>query len=655
MAQHRRCEKEMLVIALVGNPNVGKSTLFNQLTGLNQSVGNWPGKTVEIAEGKLVFKGLQIKIVDLPGIYSLSSYSDEEVVTRDYLLSGSSHVVVNVIDASALERNLYLTLQLLELRIPLIVALNFMDDAKKKGVEIQALALSKELGVPVVQINAFSGAGLAELVEVATAQARAPPPKRVRYGGGVEVHLSRLSDAFRNGGFVLPPNLNPEWVAIKLIEGDQVLIERYPVPASLRSVACEVCRSIESIHGEPSGVVMASERYAAIHRIVSSSSKFYPTPVRTTYEKVESALTHPVLGYLVLLLVLAASFYSIFAIGGFLSTYVESLFLNLILWADGVLSASVTDPFISDLLLNGILFGMAAAISIIVSYISAFYLVMSILEDTGYLPRAAFLLDSIMHKVGLHGKAFIPLLLGFGCSVPACISCRIMETKKERFILGALVVLVPCSARSVIIFGMVAEYLGPLFAVGIYALDILVVLALGRFLFKVMPGESVGLIMEMPRLRLFKPLFVVKRTWIRTREFLFIGFPLIVVGSVVVESMRLLGLLDPFIDAISPFTSGLLGLPAVAGVALIFGILRKEMALVMLATYANSFDFASFMSPIQMVVFTTFMVFYVPCVATIAALVKEYGLKGTVFMVVISILTATAIATTVRLILCLFL
>jgi len=643
--------EQKIEIVLVGNPNVGKSTLFNQLTGLNQFVGNYPGKTVEIARGTLVFKGFRIMVVDLPGIYSLSAFSDEEVVARDYILSGSPDLIVNIIDATALERNLYLTLQLMEMGVRLVLALNFVEDAKRKGIEIDVNSLSMELGIPVIAINAMSGSGISELMAAAISHAKTAPPKRPRYGKEVEMHISEISRAIRTTDFGIPVNLSAEWITIKLLEGDPIILERFPKLSHLDNKIRTIKNQLEMVHGEEPSVVIASERYSAIHQIVRSSSVMHASPITTRSEKVEALLTHRYFGYLILLLVFGGMFFSIFAVGGKISEIFDGGF-NLIIDQIGraLLSLGIA-PAVMDLLVNGILFGVAAALSIVVSYIFLFYLALSILEDTGYLPRAAFLLDSIMHKLGLHGKAFIPMLLGYGCSVPACISCKIMETWKERVILAALVVMIPCSARSVIILGVTAKYLGFAAAMGIYLLDILVVVGIGRLLFRAMPGESVGLIMEIPRIRLFKPRLVLKKTWLNTKDFVYISLPLIVAGSFLIEALRITGFLDQVVLALSPFTYGILGMPVAVGISIIFGMLRKEMALVMLATYANTLDFSSIMSPAQMVVFTIFMVLYMPCVATIAVLLKEYKVKWTFFIAALNLAVATIVALAARILL----
>jgi len=615
-----KVKKVDIIVALVGNPNVGKSSIFNSLTGLNQSVGNWPGKTVEVAEGTLVYKGVKIKVVDLPGTYSLTSFSEEEVVTRDYVLSGEADVIINVIDATALERNLFLTLQLLEMNAPLIVALNMIDEATKKGIEVRVDKLSQLLGVPVVPVVATSGLGLTELMEAVLA--RPAKSRRLAYGKEVEAYISEVSSKIHKGESSYPL----DWISIKVLEGDPIITSRFVKDKQIFEKINSIMRTMEDLHGEPPAVIISSERYSLSHRIAKEVTVSHAKPALTLEERVDEILSHKVVGYLILMMVLSGVFLVIFSIGSSLSTYIDELFVFVIESLRPYLQA--LDPMLSSILLDGVIFGLGAATSIALPYVALFYLLLSILEDTGYLPRAAFLLDSLMHKIGLHGKAFIPMLLGYGCSVPACIGCRIMETKRERLLLGALVVLIPCSARTVIILGVAGSYLGPFVALSIYAFDLLIVFSIGRLLFKVLPEEPVGLIMEMPPLRVFQISTVLKKTWVKTKDFVYIALPLIVLGSFVVSLASSLKLVDLIVNGLSPITLGLMGLPVATGIAFIFGFLRKELALVMLATYVGTTDFSTFMTPAQMVIFTLMMVLYIPCVATLSALIKEYGIKN---------------------------
>jgi ferrous iron transport protein B len=279
------------------------------------------------------------------------------------------------------------------------------------------------------------------------------------------------------------------------------------------------------------------------------------------------------------------------------------------------------------LISEGFFWGVGAAVTIVLPYIVPFYILLGILEDSGYLPRAAFLMDNLMHKIGLHGKAFIPLLLGFGCNVPACVGCRIMETDRERFLAGFVVTLVPCAARTVIILGLVGRYLGLAAALALYLLDLCFVFVLGRLAFRVLPGEPMGLIMEMPPYRTPAVKSVLNKTWVRTKDFVYVAFPFIIGGSVLLQLLSATGLISVLADLMSPLTTSWLGLPPVAGIPLIFGVLRKELSLVLLANLAGTFDFSRILTPVQMIVFAIVTMIYIPCIATIAALVREFGAK----------------------------
>uniref|UniRef100_A0A7C3N8T0 Ferrous iron transport protein B n=1 Tax=Candidatus Methanomethylicus mesodigestus TaxID=1867258 RepID=A0A7C3N8T0_9CREN len=630
-----------LVLSLVGNPEVGKSTLFNSITGLNY----WTGKTFETKEGILSYKGRRFKVIDLPGVYSLSSYSYEELITRNFILSGESDAIINVVDASSLERNLYLTIQLLEMGAPVIVALNFVEVAQRKGIKIDSDELSRSLGVPVVEINAITGRGIDDLIE-RFASSLPSKSKRIAYGKEVESAICELRDEIIGRRIALPPKYEPEWVAIKLLEGDEEIAKKIDGLPLMEEKVVSLRSEIERIHGESASTVISSERYFASNKSVLRSTSPIKVPVSRA-QRLDELLTHRIFGYLFLVLIMGVMFTAIFAFGGYLSALIDGGFEI----ASQMVAAALEmiDPLLSALIVNGLLFGIGAALSIALPYIATFYMAISILEDSGYLPRAAYLLDSLMHKIGLHGKAFIPMILGYGCSVPACIGCRLMETRKERLILGSLVVLIPCSARTVIILGVAGQYLGILAALAIYALDIVIVLGIGRILFKSIPGESVGLIMEIPKLRRISPKIVLKRTWFNTKDFVSFCLPLIVVGSIIIELARFLGLIEGALYAMSPVTVGILGLPVAAGIAMIFGLLRKELALIMLATYVGTTDFSLIMTPLQMAVFTIVMVLYVPCIATIGVLMREYGNKNAAYIIALDLAIALAVGALARL------
>jgi len=628
-----------IVIALAGNANVGKSVIFNYLTKLHQHIGNWPGKTVEKAEGTLHFKGYTIDIIDLPGIYSLSTYSIEESISRKFIAVEKPDVVINVVDASVLERNLFFTLQLMELETPMVIALNQMDMARKKGIEINVEKIEKILGVPVVPTIAVKGVGIFELleksVEIFEGKHEAKP-KRVKYGEEVEERIARLAEALRDSSLQYPPR----YVAIKLLEGDREIEEEVKkVNPHVVTVARRLAEELESLHGHSCPTLITSERYQAANCIAREVQRLVP-PLKTTFgERLHDLTTHRVAGYLVMAASLSSMFFFIFAVGNFFSELLSSLFYGFKPLFEKILGTG----FFGELIWGGVIEGVIAGATIALPYIIPFYLALYFLEDSGYLSRIAFLMDSVMHKMGLHGKAFIPIMLGYGCNVPACLGCRIMETQRERLIAAFVTTLVPCAARTVIILGLVGRFIGIEWALMLYALDIMVVFLLGRIAFKALPGEPTGLIMEMPDYRMPHFKTVLKETWFRLLEFLKLAFPLIIVATFTVKLFETLDLLEAFTAVLSPITVVWLGLPAVTGVTLVFGVLRKELALIMLANLLGTTVFSQVLTPVQMVVFTVVSMFYIPCIATIATLIMEFGWKKALLITFSEIFFALAL------------
>jgi ferrous iron transport protein B len=624
--------EKRISIALAGNANVGKSVLFNALTGMHQHIGNWPGKTVEKAEGTFFFAGYIIDVIDLPGIYSLSTYSIEEKISRDYIAIQKPDVVVNVIDASALERNLFFTLQLLELNVPMVVALNQMDVAERKGIKIDAKKLSKILGVPVIPMVATKGTGLAELVSAVIGVASGGRQRRLKpkYSKNTEALLRRIEGALRKS----PTSYAKRWTAIKLLEGDESVIRQVGKDAARKAALCRA--ELHELCGKPPAVAISSERYAIVSRIakkVVKETAYKPAIV----DYLEEITTHKVAGYVVMAAALLAMFFAIFSFGDFASRELDALFEG----SEAIVKATFGENTLSELIFS-VVEGFAAGVTIALPYIVPFYIVLSIVEDSGYLSRIAFLMDSLMHKIGLHGKAIIPLILGYGCNVPACLSCRIMERDRERTISAFLTTLVPCAARTVIILGLVGTYVGLQWALALYIFNLLVIFVLGRILNATIPGEPVGLIIEMHTFRRPSLTIALKMAWFRVREFVYIAFPLIIATSVFIKAMEMVGALSVLSSLLTPVTVDWLGLPAVTAVTLVFGILRKELALVLLAALVGTTDFGAVLSPLQMIVLTLVLMFYIPCIATFAALVRELGwvkaLAITVFEIVFAVL-----------------
>lgn len=619
-------------LALIGNANVGKSVIFNALTGMNQTIGNWPGKTVELAQGVFLFRGKRLRVIDLPGIYSLSAYSQEELVARDFLASGMADVVIDVLDSTVLERNLYLALQLRELQVPLILALNLTDLASKEGLQIDAEVIAAELGVPVVKTAAASGKGVEELVAAALTCTVGRPSPGPRYGREVEEAIGRVeaalaeavadpatASAFSAGLSGLPTH----FLAIKLLERDPEL-ERHLSPVGrVVQTAHRVADELEAVHGHEAAGIIAAERYAVAGRIAATAVRRVGTASQGLGERLDTFLLHKFLGWLALVVALFAMFGIIFIVGGWLAGLLDGLFSAWETW----FFALGLNPGWSDFLWRGLIQGVLAGVSVALPYLVPFYLILSFLENSGYLARMAFLTDTVMHRLGLHGKAFIPLFLGYGCTVPAVLGTRIMERDRDRLMAGILATLIPCSARTVVILGLVGAFIGFWAALALYAVDLIIVLVAGRLLNRYLPGENVGLIMEMPKLRMPAWRVSLKQTWFRLKDFVLFAFPIIVAGSLVLWGLDRLGWLGPVANALGPFTEKVLGLPPITLIVLVFGVLRKELALIMLAALLGTSDFGVVLSAQQMFVFALIVLLYVPCISTIAVMRREYGSK----------------------------
>lgn len=609
--------------------------IFNHLTGLHQHIGNWPGKTVEKAEGTLYFEGYLVDIVDLPGIYSLSTFSLEELISREYIAFEKPDVVVDVVDASVLERNLFFTLQLLELETPLILALNQMDIASKKGIKIDHKKLEKVLGVPVVPTVAVKGTGVYDLLTKAVKIVGRGgfEPVQIRYGKETEQRIERLARLVREANFRYPAR----WTAIKLLEGDEELEKEIRVlDPRIAATARELAEEIEKVHGHSCSTVMTSERYKTARSIAGEVQEIVPLVEPTLTERIHELTTHKVLGYVIMIGVLLLIFYSIFTIGEHVSGLLGHALYGFEPYFQEALGASIA----AKLLWGGIMEGIIAGVTIALPYIAPFYLILYLLEDSGYLSRIAFLMDAVMHGIGLHGKAFIPVMLSFGCNVPACLGCRIMETERERLLATFVVTLVPCAAVSVVVLGLVGRFsVG--WALALYIVDLAIVLILGRFAFKALPGEPTGLIMEMSEYRVPHLKTVLEQTWFRLKEFIMMAFPLIVISGFVMKLAEIFGCLDQIVGIMSSVTVGWLGLDPRMGIPLLFGVLRKELTLIMLAELLG--PDLGLLAPVQTVVFTLVVMLYVPCVATIATLIREIGWRKALLVTVFEVFFAILI------------
>lgn len=614
-------EPRKLKVALIGNLNVGKSVIFNFLTKKHQKVANWPGKTIEVARGEFYYLNRIIEIVDLPGVYSLSTFTPEEEVTRDFLIKEKPDAVINVVDASILERNLYLTLQVLEMGIPTVIALNQSDQARNKGIEIKIDILERRLGVPVVETVAIYGKGINDLIKkVVEVVEKKVLPNKIKFPDEIEKRIEDIENNIEN-----LDRYSKRWYAIKLLENDSFVNDLFSGQKELLKIVRAHREEIEKLYGENVSHVFSHLRYLQVSEILEGVQTFtIPSKARLT-DILENITVHRYFGYIFLALSILAIYAIVFFIGSYIASFFDWIFEGFGNWYFSYFGENDITGLFWDGLIEG---GIGAALQIVFSYIFPLFIMLTILEDSGYLPRMAYLMDSFMVRMGVNGRAFLPIMLGFGCNVPACISCKILENKRERIIASFLASLVPCSARTVVILGVVGYFLGIQYALLLYVLDFIIIFIAGKIASKFFKEKTHGMILEIPSFKRPQLKSVLKESWYRVKSFFSIALPVIVAGSFIIALLNIYGILAIINRALEPVTVYWLGLPSITGFLLIFGFLRKEMTVIMLAAFLGTTNFASVMSPVQMFVFAFVVMIYVPCVATVAALIKYSGWKS---------------------------
>ncbi len=631
----------MIRIALVGQPNCGKSTIFNHLVGYKANTSNLPGTTVEYLKSNAMIGGRQAEIIDLPGTYSLTSLDLAEAETRNFLLTGEVDAVLNVIDASLLSRSLELTLQLLEMGIPLVVCLNMEDEARRKGITIDEKALEQRLGVPVISTIAVRGVGVKEAtalaVKVAHEKPAVPSPT---YSNDVERAVDRLTTVVEEvltnrSGF------SPRLVAIKLLEGDPYFTKRIAAAGFTNHEETErLKKELTEIRGGSGEGVLSAERHNLAMKLFEAVATV-GRPTLGLRDRIDALLMHRVFGPLFFAAIMYAFFVLVFKVGALVEGPMMGLFDSSV----DALAAVMNEQSLGFALIKGMIQGVGGAIGIVLPYLVPFLAGLAVLEDIGYLPRAGYLMDGLMHKIGLHGKSVIPFILGYGCSVPAVMATRILDSPRDRFITAMLSVMVPCVARTTIIFGLVGYFLGPTMAFLLYIINILVIAIAGKVMTKIFPRVTPGLILEIPSYKIPSARVVAAKVWLRVREFIVLAFPLLIAGSLLLSFFEYIHW-DYYLNlGFLPITWAL-GLPMSLGVTLIFGIFRKELSLIMLFQALGTTQVASVLSAGQMMTFTLFVIFYIPCVATIAVLARELRWRKT-FLVLAS---TTGIALVVALI-----
>lgn len=666
--------KKQLTVAFIGNPNCGKTTLFNAYTGANLKVANWPGVTVERVEGTLKDHDLDIRLVDLPGTYSLTSYTMEEQVSRQFILSDEVDVIIDVADASALERNLYLTLQLLELRKPMVVALNMMDVVEKRGMEIDLHRLPEMLGVPVIPVSARKGTGLEVLMHAAAHHAdmkrrdpiihehewhgrgnTGPADKHEQYvmvyDQVTEFRIDAITAALERKW---PELDNSRWHAIKLLEGDGEITAKCPLdlPDILdKSYETEIINQKYDFIEEVMEEVM-------IHRAKRAAST----------DKVDRVLTHPIWGLPIFLGVMALVFLLTFAVGDFLKGYLEAGLAWLTAGAAGLLQSWGVGELLTALLTDGVLAGVGGILTFLPN-ICILFLALAFLEDTGYMARVAYVMDGVMGKVGLSGRAFLPMVLGFGCSVPAIMASRALESRRDRFKVMLVTPFMSCSARLpiyILFSGLFFERYAPLAAFSMYLLGILVGLATALVLHKAERRRGVersDLLIELPDYKMPDPRTVGVYVWEKVKDYLTKAGTVIFAASILLWFLMNFGPRGYTADMGASFAA-LLGkalVPVLApaglgfwpvAVALIAGISAKEVVVSSItvlmggtaAAVAQGLTAMGF-TALNAYCVMVFCLLYVPCAATIGVIKRESGSwKWTAFSVAFQLAVAWGVS-----------
>ena len=634
-------------LALAGNQNCGKTTLFNQLTGSNQHVGNFPGVTVDRKDG--VIRGhSDVTVVDLPGIYSHSPYTSEEIVTRDYLIREKPDGIINIVDATNIERNLYLTMQLMELGLPMVLALNMMDEVRNNGGSINIAKLSEELGVPVVPISASKNEGVSELIDVVLRTAEQHIlPKRLDFCQGA-VHRAIHSVSHMIEDHAAAIQVPSRFAATKLLEGDELMMTTLRLSENEKELIQHTVDEMEQATGMDRNAALADMRYSFLDELCAGTV-VRPHESKETQRSVQidRLLTNKWLAIPIFLCIMLLVFWLTFGvIGAFLSDVLSVGIDAVTQWTDRALTAYGINPVVHSLVIDGAFAGIGSVLSFLPIIVTLFFF-LSFLEDSGYMARVAFVMDKLLRKIGLSGRSFVPMLIGFGCTVPAVMATRTLSSDRDRKMTILLTPFISCSAKLPIYAVFTAAFFpenGALVMMGLYVfgilLGILSGLLMGKTLFR---GNPVPFVMELPAYRLPAPKSVLRLMWDKAKDFITRAFTIIFLATIVIWALQTF---DTRLNVVTDSSQSLLALigrwiaPLFAplgfgrwqlSTSLITGFTAKEAVVSTLAVLTGSSvadlpaTLAAMLPTAAALSFLMFTLLYTPCVAAIAAVKREMG------------------------------
>jgi len=647
-------KKNNYIVAIAGNPNVGKTTLFNDLTGSNQKVGNWSGVTVERKEGTMTINDLSLKIIDLPGIYGLNAYSQDEIVARNFLIHNNPDLVVVIVDSTNLERNLYLVLELIELEKNVVVALNMIDELEEMGIDIDEKGLGNQLGIDMVPICASKRIGIDSLKEKIYANLKISKTARINGNflkSPLKETIEEIEEILKNlpGSEKYPL----KWLATKIIEREEDILNELLSKSYLKNEIQikidQLINNLEKKSKEESTVIIADYRYAYLHGIVKEFTKHHHKSInrRDLTDKLDTFFTNRWLGIPIFFIILWLTFQLTFFVGDIFVNYLEEFITFLNTSVTMSLSGNVSDVFLS-FLTNGVIGGVGSVITFLPNIFMLFFII-AILESSGYMSRGAFVMDKIMHNMGLHGKSFIPLFMGFGCTVPAIMASRTLNSKKDRYITILVTPFMSCSAR-LPIYILFASIFFPghqgTVIISMYFIGIAVAIIMGKiFKSTLFNEETAPLVMELPPYRLPSIKYIFKDAFDNSWSFLKRAGTVIFIGVIIIWCLAFLPAGVEFGSeysaagylgkAISPIFTPLGFGNWQSSVSLLFGASAKEIVVGTMGTLFSNEGVVeglkSIFTPLSAYSFIVFTLLYVPCFGSLITIKKEIGLKWSLF------------------------